>query len=129
PPSPSTYHAPGSTSSRHDAMEVAVIQLLSLVLAAALEICGVAAVRRGLLNATWLWAVAGVAMLAGYGMVVNLNRQIDFGRLMGIYIAVFFVASQALAMAMFGERPSSAQLLGGGLVVAGGLVIQVGTRS
>jgi small multidrug resistance family-3 protein len=47
---------------------------------------------------------------------------------MGIYIAVFFVVSQVLSLAIFGERPSPSLVLGGALVVAGGLVIQFGTK-
>jgi small multidrug resistance family-3 protein len=63
-----------------------------------------------------------------YGVVVNANRAIDFGRLMGLYIAVFFVVSQVLAFAIFGGRPTPSLLVGGVLIVAGGLVIQLGLR-
>ena len=47
---------------------------------------------------------------------------------MGLYIAVFFVVSQVLSLVLFGERPSPSLVLGGALVVAGGLVIQFGTK-
>ena len=67
-------------------------------------------------------------MLIVYGLVINTNRLIDFGRLMGLYIAVFFVVSQVLSLVLFGERPSAGLVLGGALVVAGGLVIQFGPR-
>jgi small multidrug resistance family-3 protein len=60
--------------------------------------------------------------------MVNANRLIDFGRLMGLYIAVFFVVSQVLSLVLFGERPSPNLILGGALIVAGGVVIQFGAR-
>jgi drug/metabolite transporter (DMT)-like permease len=34
--------------------------------------------------------------------------------------------SQAIAWAVFGDRPSTTLVLGGALIVAGGLVIQAG---
>ncbi len=100
--------------------------LLALILAAALELGGDAAVRRGLVESAWLWLVLGAVTLVGYGFVVNLNRSIEFGRLMGLYIAVFFVTSQVVSFAFFGERPSLSLLAGGALIVAGGVVIQLG---
>ena len=84
--------------------------------------------RQGLLGATRYWLVLGALALVTYGLVVNANRLIDFGRLMGLYIAVFFVVSQVLSFAFFGERPSPSLLLGGALIVAGGVVIQLGPR-
>ena len=102
--------------------------LIALVAAAALEIAGDAAMRHGLLRLAPYWLVLGALTLATYGLVVNTNRLIDFGRLMGLYIAVFFVVSQVLSFAFFGERPSPSVLLGGALIVAGGVVIQLGPR-
>jgi small multidrug resistance family-3 protein len=97
-----------------------------LVLAALLELGGDAAMRHGLLRTAWPWLVLGAATLTAYGVAVNFNRRIDFGRVMGLYIAVFFIVSQVLSFLIFGERPTSNLLLGGALIVAGGLVIQSG---
>ncbi len=102
--------------------------LVALVLAAALELGGDAAVRRGLVESAGLWLALGAVTLVAYGFVVNLNRSIEFGRLMGLYIAVFFVISQLLGFAFFGERPSLSLIVGGALIVAGGLVIQSGVK-
>ena len=102
--------------------------LAMLILAAALEIGGDAAIRHGLVRSAWNSLALGAVTLVVYGFVVNANRLIDFGRLMGLYIAVFFVVSQVLSLVLFGERPSPSLVLGGALVVAGGLVIQFGTR-
>jgi drug/metabolite transporter superfamily protein YnfA len=101
---------------------------LLLVVAALLEVGGDAAVRRGMTSPSTTWIVAGLAMLGAYGCVVNANRALEFGRLMGLYIVVFFVVSQVLGAAMFANRPSPSLLCGGALIVAGGVVIQLGTR-
>jgi small multidrug resistance family-3 protein len=52
--------------------------------------------------------VAGVAVLAAYGSVVNVPRW-DFGKLLGVYVVLFFLMAPIYA--------------GGSLIVAGGLVI------
>ena len=101
---------------------------MALIIAAVLEIGGDAAVRRGLLQSASQWLVLGAVTLVAYGFMVNMNRSIDFGRLMGLYIAVFFVVSQLLSFVFFGERPPLNVVLGGALIVAGGVVIHVGTR-
>jgi small multidrug resistance family-3 protein len=101
--------------------------LVTLVAAAVLEVGGDAAMRHGLVRPAW-WSIGvGAVALATYGIVVNTSRTIDFNRLMGTYIVVFFLVSQALGWLLFGERPSVALLAGGALVVAGGVVMQVGT--
>ncbi len=97
--------------------------IVFLAIAATLEITGDAMIRRGLVQSTWIFGLLGVALLAGYGFVVNADRTIDFGRLMGLYIAIFFVVSQAISFVLFGEHPSVAVLVGGALIVAGGLVM------
>ena len=102
--------------------------LTTLLLAAVLEMGGDAAIRRGLLRPAWVWLVIGPLMLVAYGFVVNANRAIDFGRLMGLYIALLFVVSQALSIVVFRERPSASLVLGGALIVAGGAVIQLGAK-
>jgi small multidrug resistance family-3 protein len=94
-----------------------------LALAAALEVGGDAAVRRGLVRSAWPWLVFGVGMLGAYGLVVNTNRDIDFGRLMGVYIVVFFGVSQAISVFFFGEPLSRSILIGGSLIVSGGVVL------
>jgi len=95
-----------------------------LVLAAALEVGGDAAIRHGL-RASWPWLLVGALGLTAYGFV-NANRLIDFGRLMGLYIAVFVVMSQVLSVMFFGERPSPSLLSGCLLIIGGGIVIQFG---
>ena len=105
-----------------------MVTLALLVLAAVLEIAGDAAIRHSLVRAEWPWLALGGGTLVAYGVAVNVDRAIRFGRLMGLYIAVFFVVSQVLSFMFFGERPPTSLILGGALIACGGLVIQFGAR-
>ena len=105
-----------------------MVSLAALVLAAVLEIGGDAAIRQGLLRSAWPWLALGGAILMAYGLAVNANRAVAFGRLMGLYIAVFFVVSQFLSFVFFDERPPPSLTLGGVLIVSGGIVIHLGAR-
>jgi hypothetical protein len=51
-----------------------------------------------------VYSVFGALLLAAYGSVVNQSR-LDFNKLTGIYIVVFFVISQAVAFIMFRNVP------------------------
>jgi drug/metabolite transporter (DMT)-like permease len=89
--------------------------------AALLEVGGDALIRIGLRGAGYS-IVAGALTLFAYGVVVNLSG-VDFNRLMGIYIAVFFVVSQAISFILFKQIPDDRMILGGGFIVTGGLLI------
>jgi drug/metabolite transporter superfamily protein YnfA len=97
-----------------------------LVMAASLEVLGDSFFQSGLYRsggaARWGWFGAGVAVLAMYGFSVNLP-QWDFGRLLGAYVALFFVVAQVVAKVRFQQSPSAGIWVGGGLIVAGGMVI------
>ena len=95
--------------------------LAILILAAALEVGGDALVRIGLHSYGYSLA-AGAFTLFAYGIVVN-QSGVDFNRLMGIYISIFFVISQAISFVFFKQIPDDRLILGGGFIVAGGLVI------
>ena len=95
--------------------------LAILIVAAALEVGGDALIRMGLRGPAY-WLAAGGIVLFAYGMLVN-QSGVDFNRLMGIYIAIFFVVSQAISFVMFKQIPDDRILLGGGFIVTGGLVI------
>jgi drug/metabolite transporter superfamily protein YnfA len=109
-------------------MTTAVVTLASLIVAATLESGGDAAIRLGLLHDTKSLLVLGALLLVAYGFVVNVNRLVDFGTLMGGYIAVFFAVSQVLSMAL-GGRPAPTTLVGGAFIVVGGLIVQYGARA
>jgi small multidrug resistance family-3 protein len=95
--------------------------LALLVLSALLEVGGDAGMRTGLQGKQAGFAVGGLLLIV-YGLVVNLSK-LDFSKLMGIYIAVFFVVSQVLAVVVFKEKIQAPVLVGGVLIVAGGLVM------
>ena len=99
-------------------------EALFLVLAAILEVGGDALVRWGLKGGRWYGLVLGAAVLFGYGLSVNLPKW-DFGRLMGVYIATFFVVSQAVAVIFFRERLQLPIVVGGILIISGGVLISV----
>lgn len=94
---------------------------LILVAASALEVGGDALVRIGLSGPTYSIAAGGATLLA-YGVVVN-KSGLDFNRLMGVYIAVFFVVSQVISFLLFKQIPDDRILFGGGFIVTGGLLI------
>ncbi len=95
--------------------------LAILVLAAALEVGGDALIRIGLRGPAYLLAVGGLVLFA-YGVLVNLSG-LDFNRLMGIYITIFFVVSQVVSLIVFKQVPDDRIILGGGFIVTGGLLI------
>jgi len=66
--------------------------------------------------------VAGAVVLTAYGSVVNVPRW-DFGKLLGVYVVLFFLMAQLLNKVRFGQAPTMPIYAGGALIVAGGLVI------
>jgi small multidrug resistance family-3 protein len=92
-----------------------------LVLSAILETGGIALIRMGLPRNVGL-LLAGAGGLVAYGIVVN-QGSLDYGRLMGVYIALFFVVSQVIALILFHQIPTSRTVIGGALIAGGGAVI------
>lgn len=100
--------------------------LLILLAAAILEAGGDALVRSGLHNPILtkrveLILLGGITLLS-YGIVVNLPAW-DFGRLLGVYVTLFFLVAQLINYFGFGQKPSISVLVGGALIISGGLVI------
>ena len=98
--------------------------LLFLVVAALLEVAGDYLIRIGLMARGWPTMIVGALFLASYGFAVNVHWRGEFGKLLGLYVVVFFLASQAWGVAVDGERIDAARAVGGALIVAGGCVIQ-----
>lgn len=100
--------------------------LAFLIVATVLESCGDAVVRMGVYNhaglARLLLFLGGGGLLFGYGLLLNL-APLEFGRVVGLYIATLFVVWQIVNFAAFHAAPSLPILLGGTLIVAGGLVV------
>src|SRR5262250_2869597 len=100
--------------------------LALLAIAAFLEAYGDSCFQSGLYRTAgwsrWVAFVAGVASLAGYGLVVNAPRW-EFGRLLGVYVVLFFLLAQIMARVRFWQAPTMSIWVGGVLIVVGGVVI------
>lgn len=103
-----------------------LVAFLILIVAALLEAGGDAVVRTGL-HAQSLAQRTGLIVLGGlvltaYGVVVNAPPW-DFGRLLGVYVALFFLAAQAINFVAFHVTPGTPVLVGGALIIGGGLLM------
>lgn len=101
---------------------------LLLAFAAFLEALGDSLFQSGLYRASGLARVLllmlGTAVLGFYGLTVNAPRW-DFGKLLGVYVVLFFLMAQILAKARFHQSPTPPIYVGGALIVIGGFVIAV----
>jgi hypothetical protein len=97
-----------------------------LLVATTLESCGDAVVRLGLRQDSLPFRIClflgGAALLFGYGVFVNLP-PVEFGRVVGLYIATLFVVWQIVNFAFFGSVPPPPVLLGGALIIIGGGIV------
>jgi drug/metabolite transporter superfamily protein YnfA len=102
------------------------VTLLVLFTAALLEAGGDAIVRSGLHSSTavtrMILFATGALVLFSYGYVVNAPAW-DFGRLLGIYVVLFFVVAQLISWIVFHQRPSTGVLIGGAFIIIGGVII------
>ncbi|HEY0300573.1 MAG TPA: hypothetical protein VGC36_04545 [Rhizomicrobium sp.] len=97
-----------------------------LVVATTLEAFGDAVVRMGLgeraLASRIGLFLGGAVLLFGYGLSLNL-APIEFGRVVGLYIATLFVVWQIVNYVAFRATPTLPVLVGGALIVAGGCLV------
>jgi len=97
-----------------------------LSFAAFLEALGDSFFQSGLYRASGatrtLFLVLGTLVLALYGLTVNTPRW-DFGRLLGVYVVLFFLVAQTLAKVRFHQAPTLPIYVGGALIVCGGILI------
>jgi hypothetical protein len=100
--------------------------LAFLVIATTLESFGDATVRLGLNQQSFApraaLFLAGAVLLFGYGLTLNL-APLEFGRVVGLYIAVLFVVWQIINFLVFRSVPGLPILLGGALIIAGGSLV------
>jgi hypothetical protein len=100
--------------------------LVFLVIATTLEVSGDAVVRIAIYDHAGAIRIAlflgGAALLLGYGTFLNL-APLEFGQVVGIYIATLFIVWQLINFIAFRTLPTMPIVVGGGLVVAGGAII------
>lgn len=100
--------------------------LFLLVIATALEVSGDGLVRLALQHPAGpvRLAMFGVsaALLFGYGLCLNL-APLDFGRVVGLYIATLFVMWQVISFVFFRTMPTLPILVGGVLIIGGGAIV------
>jgi small multidrug resistance family-3 protein len=100
--------------------------MVLLVIATLLEVSGDAVVRMAIYNHVGLARLAlfvgGAALLFGYGSFLNL-APLDFGRVVGLYIATLFVVWQVINFIAFRAAPGLSVWVGGALIIAGGAVV------
>lgn len=100
--------------------------LVLLIVATVFEVSGDAIVRAAIYNHTgWYrggFFVVGAALLFCYGCLLNL-APLDFGRVVGLYIATLFVVWQIINFVAFRALPTLPIITGGLLIVAGGALI------
>ena len=109
-----------------------LLPLVLLVVATSLEASGDAIIRVGLkqpysIPVRALLMLAGATVLYGYGLVLNLS-PLDWGRLIGAYVAVFFVVGQVINLVAFRTVPTLPIVVGGLFIIAGGAIITLWQR-
>jgi small multidrug resistance family-3 protein len=99
-----------------------------LIAATILEVSGDAVIRIALQNAAGLTPARiglfalGAALVFGYGTFLNL-APLEFGEVVGLYIATLFIVWQIISFAFFRTLPTLPILVGGVLIVAGGAIV------
>jgi hypothetical protein len=100
--------------------------LILLIMATTLEVSGDAVVRMAIYDHAGLIRVGffliGTALLLGYGSFLNL-APLEFGRVVGLYIATLFVVWQVINFIAFRSLPTLPIMVGGAFVIAGGAII------
>lgn len=97
-----------------------------LLVAAFLEAYGDSCFQSGLHRSSggtrFFAFLVGAVSLTSYGLVLNVPRW-NFGRLLGVYVVLFFLCAQVIAKVKFGQTPSIPLIAGGVLITAGGVIV------
>jgi hypothetical protein len=100
--------------------------LIFLLVATTLEVSGDAVVRMAIYDSVGLARIglmlAGAILLFGYGSFLNL-APLEFGQVVGLYIATLFVIWQIINYIAFRTLPSLPSVVGGALIIAGGAIV------
>jgi len=97
-----------------------------LILATTLEVTGDAMIRKTIYDHTGVarivFGLFGALLLFGYGFFLNL-APVEFGRVVGLYIATLFVVWQMITYLTFKSIPTIPIIVGGSLIIIGGLMV------
>jgi small multidrug resistance family-3 protein len=100
--------------------------LILIGIATVLEVTGDAVIRMAIYKHTGSMRVAlflaGMVLLFGYGSFLNV-APIQFGRIVGLYMATLFIVWQLINAIVFRVLPTLPILVGGAFVIAGGAII------
>ncbi len=100
--------------------------LVFLIIATILEVSGDAIIRVAIYNNSGILRLvlmfSGAALLFGYGTFLNL-APLEFGQLVGLYIATLFTVWQIINYLAFRTLPTLPILLGGALIIGGGSIV------
>jgi hypothetical protein len=100
--------------------------VILLLIATVLEVSGDAVVRVAIFDhaghVRLLLFIAGAALLLGYGTFLNL-APLQFGEIVGLYLATLFIVWQVVNFLAFRAVPTLPIMIGGSLVIAGGAII------
>jgi small multidrug resistance family-3 protein len=100
--------------------------LVFLLIATTLEVGGDAVIRKAIYDHAGPirigFFLVGAVLLFGYGSFLNL-APVEFGRVVGLYIATLFVVWQVINFIAFRTLPTMPILVGGALVIAGGAIV------
>ena len=100
--------------------------LVFLLIATVVEVSGDAVIRMGLNShipiVRAVLFLIGAALLFGYGLFLNL-APLEFGQVVGLYIATLFIVWQIMSFVFFRAVPTVPILVGGAFVIMGGGMI------
>jgi hypothetical protein len=97
-----------------------------LLLATTIEVSGDAVVRIGIYRHSGIMRfglfLVGASLLFGYGYCLN-RAPIEFGKVVGLYIATLFIVWQTINFVAFRTIPNLPILVGGAFIISGGLIV------
>lgn len=103
--------------------------ILLLIVATTLEVLGDALVRKSIYQYTGTYriiiGIVGAVLLFGYGLTLNL-APVEFGKVVGLYIATLFVVWQIISYFTTSVSPTLPVIVGGFMIFVGGLIVTFG---
>ena len=106
-----------------------LLSFILLIVATTMEVSGDALVRKSIYEYTGAYrivcAVVGAILLFGYGFMLNM-APVEFGKVVGLYIATLFIVWQVVNYIAFRTVPPLSVITGGSLIIIGGLIVTWG---